>query len=272
MWWFAVPAIMSGISAVVGGIGAANAREDQERYQKRAEEYLNMIQNLSKEQLRQADQRRAKWESVFGSISENLANYYKSLDPNTERARRFQLLEKQYSQMNTRLNETLASRGMAASGLAAQAQADLTSNLANQKAEAAYQTQGDIAKQQAGFYSSVGLPQQQSILQQEANAYNLLGQAYSQGMSINQQLANQSGQMANAGMAQVGQALGNIASSVASYGMASELGLFDSLSGAAGAAGTMGSTTPAASMVQPAQSTGWDLNQSFLNNMLKRGV
>lgn len=264
---FVLPSIFSGISALFGGLGASQARKDQQDYANKAEGYLNAMQNLSNEQLLAAQQAKAAWENAFGSIQQNLTNYYKTMNPTSETARRFQALEQQYQQVSTRLNENLASRGLATSGIGAQAQAQLVSNLAYQKAEAEYQTPHDIAKQQMGYLSTIGMPQQQLNSLREAQALQSKFNTLQQGGGFYQSLANQASKQANAGMASVGQALGNAATNLTNYGIAQNMGLFNS---------PPPSATPTP-LPQPQMASGAPLqfieqNTTALNNMKQQSL
>lgn len=217
--------ITSGVSAISGLFGASQARKQQEQATAKVEEYLSAIRNLSQEQLQQVMQAKQDWENTFGGIRENLANYYQNLNPNTEAARRIQALEQNYNNASERINTELASRGLASSGIAAQANTALLSELASRRADAQYSAQGDVAKAQSQFYQGVAMPESRQLDFRESQALQTLAKANYAGADYYQQVANTAQGNANNAMQQVGQALGGIINTIATGVQANELGL-----------------------------------------------
>lgn len=220
-----VAGAMSAGSVISGAIGASQARKQQQEASAKVENYLNEIRNLSRDQLAQVMQAKEAWEQTFGSIRDNLVNYYQNLNPNSEGARRVQILEQNYSTMSDRLNSELASRGLATSGIATQANTALLADLASKRADAQYSVKGDIAKTQSEFYRGIAMPEQRALDYKEMQATQNLARAGYAGMDYFQQQANRSEASANAGMQQVGQALGGLAQTIGAGFMANELGL-----------------------------------------------
>lgn len=64
-------------------------------------------------------QRYDDWNNVFGGLQDNLANYYNSVSPDYYVAAGLEAFEKEREAQMTRLNETLAQRGLQNSGIAA---------------------------------------------------------------------------------------------------------------------------------------------------------
>ena len=59
------------------------------------------------------------WQNIFGGVQENLANYYNSISPDYYVAAGLEVFEKEREAQMSKLNETLAQRGLSNSGLAA---------------------------------------------------------------------------------------------------------------------------------------------------------
>lgn len=265
--------LFSGLSALSGVVGSAQARRQQREYEEKAQGYLNRAQELSDEQLLKTQQALQAWEKAFGSIKDNLNSYYNSLNPASETARKVQSLEVNYQQANTRLNETLASRGLANSGIATQAQTQLLSNLATQKAEAEYNAPHDVAKQKLGYYASIAMPEKRSLDYQQMQAYQNKNNALLGGAQMYQGLANKSEQMANAGMQQVGSALGNLANTAFSYGMADQMGLLGSAEPVVGESNFNWQTgnLPNMPLTPQQQNLANDLSKPFLSQFINKG-
>ena len=66
-------------------------------------------------------QRYEDWQNVFGGLQENLSNYYNSINPDYYVAAGLEAFEKEREAQMTRLDETLAQRGLQNSGIAATA-------------------------------------------------------------------------------------------------------------------------------------------------------
>lgn len=267
--------LFSGISALSGAVGAAQARRQQREYEEKAQGYLNRAQELSDQQLLETQKALQAWEKAFGSIKDNLNNYYNTLNPSSEAARKVQALEANYVQANTRLNESLASRGLSNSGIATQAQAQLLSNLATQKAEAEYTAPQDVAKQQLGYFSSVAMPEKRSLDYQQMQAYQNKNNALLGGAQMYQGLANKSEQMANAGMQQVGSALGNFANTAFSYGMADQMGLLGGAQPVVGDSAPMfdwkQGNMPTMPLTPQQQNLANELSKPFLSQFVNKG-
>lgn len=236
-----VAGLMSAGSAISGVFGASQARRQQKEASSKVEDYLDNIRTLSQAQLQQVMQAKEAWENTFGSIRDNLVNYYQNLNPNTEGARRVQALEKNFANASERINAELASRGLSTSGIAAQANTALLAELASKRAEAQYSAQGDVAKAQSDFYRGIAMPEQRALDYKEMQAMQNLAQANYAGANYFQQVASRSEASANAGMQQVGQALGSLGQTIGTGLVANELGLL----------GGSGTTSPAVGAALP---------------------
>ena len=135
------------------------------------------------EQLQFQKDQQARWDEIFGPAQDHLAEYYNTLNPDDEAAKRVQGLQQAYQDYQQQLDTTLAQRGMSNSGL----QAELTSNAMYQNERDKALVRADaprmVAEQQAGF---LGLGMGQAgILQQGMNsAYGNATNNYSNQMNM----------------------------------------------------------------------------------------
>lgn len=264
---FSVASLLIGATSAISGLlGAKSASKNAKDYEQKGLDYLNKAQNLSNEQLLNAQKSHKLWEDTFGPIQQNLSNYYQSLNPTSEAARRVQELEQQYSQVTSRLTEDLASRGLLNSGIATQAQTALLANLANQRAEANYNAQADVANKQLGYFKDVGLQQQQLNTYEKTDAYRNLNQSYLDANRLYSSLASGAKSQANAGMSQVGQALGGIAGTFMDMSALDTLNSISTLNPNSG--GVNATQTPLLSSNNLNSQTKWDFNKSFLSNYI----
>lgn len=195
---------IGGISSLVGGIESAKAQKEAAKAQ---QQYMNRALDLAEDKLAMFQEQQQAWESVFGSIQDNLAGYYNNLDPNSFAAKNIQNLEMEYNRANTQVNEELARRGLSGSGASISANAGLASDLATRRAEARTNAVGQVAQQQLGFLQGVGLPQQQMITAGLSGGFDTLIGTTGNIANMYGQQANQAGQMAASSFANVGKSL-----------------------------------------------------------------
>lgn len=195
---------IGGISSLVGGIESAKAQKEAVKAQ---QQYMNRALDLAEDKLALFQEQQQAWESVFGSIQDNLAGYYNNLDPNSFAAKNIQNLEMEYNRANTQVNEELARRGLSGSGASISANAGLASDLATRRAEARTNAAGQVAQQQLGFLQGVGLPQQQMITAGLSGGFDTLIGTTGNMANVYGQQANQAGQMAASSFANVGKSI-----------------------------------------------------------------
>lgn len=195
---------IGGISSLVGGIESAKAQKEAAKAQ---QQYMNRALDLAEDKLALFQEQQQAWESVFGSIQDNLAGYYNNLDPNSFAAKNIQNLEMEYNRANTQVNEELARRGLSGSGASISANAGLASDLATRRAEARTNAAGQVAQQQLGFLQGVGLPQQQMITAGLSGGFDTLIGTTGNIANMYGTQANQAGQMAASSFANVGKSL-----------------------------------------------------------------
>lgn len=206
-----IGAIIGGIGAGIGGLaglfGGNSAAKAQKQAQEQQQRYMERSMQIAEDKLNMFRQQQQAWENVFGSIQENLAGYYKNLDPTSFAAKNIQNLEMDYNRANTQINQELARRGLTNSGAAIAANVGLASDLATRRAEARTAAPTQVAQMQQGFFQGLGLPQQQMITAGLAGGYdNMINTANSIANMYGQQ-AQQQGQIAAGSYANVGKAI-----------------------------------------------------------------
>ncbi len=218
-------------SAVVGGLSSASAASS-------ASDSANAATAASSEataaQLEFSKQQYADWESAYGTIQDNLSSYYNSLTPDKYEAQGIQALNQSYATAQKQIDQSLAQRGISSSGLAAQAQVDLSTKQAQDTATVRATSEQAVAQEQMKFLS-LGM-------NQYGAAANSVSGAYSNQANIAASQANVYNQQAATASAGVGSALGSGVNSYLSYNaMQNQNALLQN-------ALSSGSTYPAASL------------------------
>ncbi len=140
-------------------------------------DYFNSQQDQQEVQRQMAQSQHDDWESTFGSIQDNMSNYYQSLDPNDFLKTSKQTVDKAYADANDRLAQTLATRGIQGGGVEASARGLLEGDTAAQRAQLQFGAQQTHNQQTQNFLNS-GMQQSQAqnnLLQ--ANDPNFMGMA-----------------------------------------------------------------------------------------------
>ena len=138
----------------------AQAREDVE-YQR---EQSARAENF---QLEQYD----KWQSIYGSLQEDLGTYYKNLTGATLAAPKLQAIQEEAQKAQKQTDIALAQRGLTGGGLEAQALMQNQFGTAMQKANVRATADQAAAEQKLGFLG-VGLGQGAQMLGNLANVGN----------------------------------------------------------------------------------------------------
>lgn len=105
-------------AAAIGSVAAVGGAVISSRGAKKAAQTAADAQGA---QLEFDMQRYDDWQNIFGGLQENLSNYYNSISPDYYTAAGLEAFEQEREAQMTRLNETLAQRGLQNSGLAATA-------------------------------------------------------------------------------------------------------------------------------------------------------
>lgn len=204
-------AVVAGFGAITNAMVNMSSSMESKREQRRANdklfEAISKTQELANEKLHMFQEQQRVWENVFGSIRDNLSNYYKNLDAESLAAKNIQNLEMEYNRASKEVNQELARRGLVGSGADVSANTSLASNLATRRAEARTNAPAQVAQQQLGYLAGVGLPQQNSITAGLTNSYDTLLQANSSLTNLYSQQAASAGQRAANSMAGVGQSI-----------------------------------------------------------------
>lgn len=253
--------ILSGLSSTGSFLTNLFTGFDQQKAQKEALEqqaqYMQKATDLADEQLQFFKGQQDAWESVFGSIQDNLSGFYKNLSPESVAAKNIQNLEMEFNRASTQVNEQLAKRGLSNSGASVAANANLAQNLAYQRAEARSNAGFQVAQAQQDYLANIGLPQRGQNLASLGASYQGLANAYQNQANFYGQQAGQAGQAAASSFAGAGSALGSAAGNIA---IASALGggeqskLSSYLAGTPSTTPTFGVTKDYASVYAPISS------------------
>lgn len=207
----AAGAVVAGFGAITNAMVNMSSSIESNREKRQANdklvEAISKTQELANEKLHMFQEQQRVWENVFGSIRDNLSNYYKNLDAESLAAKNIQNLEMEYNRASKEVNQELARRGLVGSGADVSANTSLASNLATRRAEARTNAPAQVAQQQLGYLAGVGLPQQNSITAGLTNSYDTLLQANSSLTNLYSQQAASAGQRAASSMAGVGQSI-----------------------------------------------------------------
>lgn len=129
------------IGGVVGGIAGGFMGSQASDASKKA----------AKERARIIAEAEAKWQGVFGTTEQNLANYYNNLDPDDVKAKNINLVQMNYQQAQEEINKELAHRGMTDSGLDSELMAMGQYKAAMDKTAVTMDVEQDIADAQQSF-------------------------------------------------------------------------------------------------------------------------
>lgn len=154
-------------SAVVGAVSSASASS---KASKSADAATAASSEAAAAQLEFEKEQYADWEKVYGPIQDNLSAYYNSLTPEKYEAQSIQAINQSYAAANTQITQSLAQRGIATSGLAAQAQVDLATKRAQDTATVRATSDQAVANEKMKFLS-LGMGQYANTTAGVSNAY-----------------------------------------------------------------------------------------------------
>jgi len=107
-------------------------------------------------------QRYQDWKDIYGHLQEDLGTYYENLTGETLVGKELEELQKSSQEYQTKIDETLASRGLEGSGLEAQLTADNIYNTETQKA-LSRSTADQRARDEKQKFLNIGLQQEAGI-------------------------------------------------------------------------------------------------------------
>ena len=158
--------------AIIGSavLGAASSASASSKASKSADAATAASSEAAANQLAFTKEQYEDWKATFGDVQDNLSAFYKSLTPDSFAASGIQSLNTQYAAASKKIDQALAQRGIAGSGLQAQAQTDLM----NQQAQASAQIKAEaplkVAQEQMKFLS-LGLGQGTAAAASVGSAY-----------------------------------------------------------------------------------------------------
>ena len=173
-----MPAAAAIVPAVVGVAGAAMSASASRSASKKAA--ASAANQLEFEKARYDD-----WQNVFGPVQENLSNYYQSITPDYYEAAGLEAFQKERDAQMQQLQENLAQRGLATSGVTAALERSNAIDTAQTRANIRREAPAKAAEEQSRFLqigmglnpsASYSSALSQTAQAQQANA-NLQAQA-----------------------------------------------------------------------------------------------
>lgn len=160
----------------------------QQDYMAFGESVYAQAQESAELQRIEANRQYQDWESMFGPIQDNLANYYASMDPKDFARQGKGTIDEAYTQASDALQKNLAQRGIQGGGVEAGAQAQLESStalargqnviqseLAYNQAQQGFLASGNVQSQaQANYLQSLDPQSAEAGTQLMSNAFNML--------------------------------------------------------------------------------------------------
>ncbi len=161
-----------------GAVGAISASKSGSRAQQAAED-------AGKEELAFVQQQYDDWKDTYGDVEKNLSEYYGAITPDYIETQGLQAFEEEKDLALTSIRENLSQRGIATSGVAAQAEIQAELGSAATRAKIRADAPMKAASEKSKFLQ-IGLGQdpagdvQQVLSGQAGKAFNLAGEARSQ--------------------------------------------------------------------------------------------
>lgn len=197
--------------AIIGSavLGAASSYSASQAASSAAEAQTASASQASAAQLAFSKEQYQDWKDTFGDISDNLSSFYKNLDETKFAAQGIQNLKTTFASAVKNVDQSLAQRGIASSGLQAQALTDLATKQAQAEAEVRTNAPLAVAQEQMKFLA-LGMGQ-------GANAVNSVNQAYGTQANLATQQAGMYNQQAMSAAQGVGSSLSSGISSYMTY-------------------------------------------------------
>lgn len=146
--------------AVVGGaaIGLAGSIYASNKAGKAAKKAGKQAAAAEQAELDFAREQWDEWKATYGDIEDQLASYYETLTPTFRITQGLEAHEKEMDRARKNVKETLAQRGIATSGIAAQLEGEMAVASAEERARIRAAAPLEVAKEKLGFLQ-VGLGQ-----------------------------------------------------------------------------------------------------------------
>ncbi len=146
--------------AIVGGaaIGLAGTYLKSRAAGKAARRAGNQAADADAAQLAFDQERYDEWQATYGPIEDSLAAYYDTLDPTLRTVQGLEQYEKEKDRAMKQMNENLAQRGIATSGIKAQGEMEFAVAGASDRARIRAEAPISVAKEKLSFLQ-VGLNQ-----------------------------------------------------------------------------------------------------------------
>jgi len=185
--------VAMGAASIIGGMKASDAAD---RAASNAQQLGQQQLQLSREQMEFNIYQQQQWESIYGSIQDNLSSYYSNLDPSKFKAEFDVDINESFDRAQAQVDANLASRGLQGSGIEAQAVSDIEQGRADALSQSRTQADQEVARQQAGFLG-LGMGQQQqnvaNINQSYGTQSSALGNLQNMQLGFSQQYGQSAG-------------------------------------------------------------------------------
>lgn len=194
---------MSGVAtaiagaAIVGGVVSNNAS-------KRATE---SAEKMAASELEFNQQRYSDWKDVYGSIQDNLSDYYTNLSPDMYEAQGLEAFNAEYQKAQDSVAASLAQRGITDSGLSTQLEQQGALSAAQSRAAIRMDAPAKVASLQSNFLQ-IGLGQDPS---------GDIAGTLARGTSNSQNIATQAQIAAGQATGNAVTEIGNAATAIANY-------------------------------------------------------
>lgn len=188
---------MAWISAAVAVVGAvmSNVGANKDRHAAEA---------ARKDEMAFEQQRYDDWQAVYGSVQDNLSNYYSNLTPEYIETQGLEAVEIERAKALGRLDVDMAQRGITDSGIAGKQLKDIELGTAEQRATVRATAPSLVAEEQSRFLQ-IGLGQNPD----ESMSRMLANQAITK--------ENRAGQSSRAAGDAIGSALTEVGTALADY-------------------------------------------------------
>ena len=133
--------------------------------------------SIAEEQLAMAQEASARYTDIYGSLEENLSDYYTTLTPSKAIDLGLSRYETQFKEAEKTNTSNMAQRGLAGSGIEAEASMKMNTQAASDKANIISDAETQTRNDQLGFLG-VGLGQSNIATQNVNNAYGNVANAY----------------------------------------------------------------------------------------------
>lgn len=137
-------------------IGVAGSVYASNKSSKAAKKAGNQAADAEAARLDFEKQQWQEWQDTYGPVEDQLAAYYETLTPTFRITQGLEAHEKEMERAKTKINETLAQRGIATSGIAAQVGTEMAVASAEERARIRAAAPMEVAKEKLGFLQ-VGL-------------------------------------------------------------------------------------------------------------------